>query len=447
MTLANDALIDSAQRKINAGEGMSKDEANSYFASSLFNPINQVYFRAGLIACREYMARFVEAQSPQIAASIRANWWPQLGPDLGAPRLINWNELVASGDEFPAVMREDISPTLEALPIALSFLPADTPGITESALAQQPGEAADWQPGTWYQAKNVDDMQRFYRARLPAIRAAAREHGFAVGVHGSERRDFDLIAVPWREGASDHGTLAKAIAVAACGISREGPYEWTPKPVGRVAVSIPICWTWRQGVTSDGHIDLSIMPAHQHPPTSGERQTLTDAQIKRALAVYFAATRLADFNEPPLQASAACFVCGVDTPHNHTLEQRVCWLQAQATRVFADAGSEWAKFVTLRARRPDEDKADAGFAAALVEQANQQAKQKEVDRRARWLAGLDWADSCRTYEGMVADGSITQEEAKRRLGEDPTYSDKAWEEWKVKHGATPPAAQAKGGGQ
>ena len=46
------------------------------------HPINQVYFRAGLLACREYMARFVEQGGDKAtAASIRANWWPRLGDD------------------------------------------------------------------------------------------------------------------------------------------------------------------------------------------------------------------------------------------------------------------------------------------------------------------------------------------------------------------------------
>jgi hypothetical protein len=131
----DDALIEAAHRKIAAGEEMTKDEANAYFASSLFNPTNQVYFRAGLIACREYMARFVETQSPEIAASIRANWWPQLGKDFGGPRRMDWNELVSSGDDFPVVMREDISPTLEALPIALSFLSVEAQRELESLAA------------------------------------------------------------------------------------------------------------------------------------------------------------------------------------------------------------------------------------------------------------------------------------------------------------------------
>jgi hypothetical protein len=87
----------------------------------LFNPATQVFFRAGWLACREYMARFVEAQDPAIAASIRANWWPSFGPDLGPPRLINWNEL-ADGDEPPIRIKHPVSPTLEALPIALQIM-------------------------------------------------------------------------------------------------------------------------------------------------------------------------------------------------------------------------------------------------------------------------------------------------------------------------------------
>lgn len=121
--------------------------------------------------------------------------------------------------------------------------------------------ASDWKPGTWFQAQSVDEMQRFFQSRLPAIREAAREHGYAIGVHGSERRDFDLIAAPWRDGASDADTLARAIAIAACGITRNGAYSFEQKPLGRLATSIPICWTGRHGVVSDGHIDLSVMPA------------------------------------------------------------------------------------------------------------------------------------------------------------------------------------------
>ena len=93
--------------------------------SAFLHPMHQVYFRAGLIACREYMARFVECESPAIANSIRQNWWPDLGQDFGPPRKIAWNE-VTEGEygetNFRVKTAEEVSPTIEALPVALAFL-------------------------------------------------------------------------------------------------------------------------------------------------------------------------------------------------------------------------------------------------------------------------------------------------------------------------------------
>jgi hypothetical protein len=91
----------------------------------LLNPVNQVYFRAGLLACREYMARFVEAQDPAIAQSIRANWWPSLGVDPGPPRKMEWGELTEGEfgtPSFRCKTAEEVSPSIEALPVALGFL-------------------------------------------------------------------------------------------------------------------------------------------------------------------------------------------------------------------------------------------------------------------------------------------------------------------------------------
>src|SRR4051812_40519288 len=65
----------------------------AHVQESLLNPAHRVYFRAGLLVGREYMARFVEPESPTIAASIRANWWPALGDDPGKPRQLAFNEL------------------------------------------------------------------------------------------------------------------------------------------------------------------------------------------------------------------------------------------------------------------------------------------------------------------------------------------------------------------
>jgi len=90
------------------------------------NPVTQVYFRAGLLACREYMARFVEqGGDPETAQSIRANWWPQLGADPGPPRLFQFDECaeeVEGSDGKVKYLSKEMSPSIEALPRAYQFL-------------------------------------------------------------------------------------------------------------------------------------------------------------------------------------------------------------------------------------------------------------------------------------------------------------------------------------
>lgn len=90
------------------------------------HPLNQVYFRAGLLASREYMACFVEQGGhPEIAQSIRSNWWPQLGDDPGAPRLLDFAELcdeIEGPNGKPQWKSKDIPISVEALPRAFGFL-------------------------------------------------------------------------------------------------------------------------------------------------------------------------------------------------------------------------------------------------------------------------------------------------------------------------------------
>lgn len=126
----------------------------------------------------------------------------------------------------------------------------------------------DYKHGSWYMAHSIDEMQAFYMSRLRAIREAAKDCGYAIGLHGSTRRDFDLMAMPWRESVSTPDELAKAIMNAACGIVAE-KFEWEKKPNGRIACSIPICWAQWEGcyeVKSLGHIDLSLIPALSQSP-------------------------------------------------------------------------------------------------------------------------------------------------------------------------------------
>ena len=139
--------------------------------------------------------------------------------------------------------------------------------VTEIAKQNDP---VDYTPGEWSMCYSIDQMQAFYMSRLPAIREAAKEHGYAIGLHGSARRDFDLMAMPWRDGCSSRETLAHAVAQAACGIDLNGEYQWEKKPNGRWAVSMCICWTDHseqfKGMLSVGHIDLSVM----EPPAASQ---------------------------------------------------------------------------------------------------------------------------------------------------------------------------------
>lgn len=102
---------------------LSTDPASSEADEPLFqNPVSQVMFRAGLLAARESLARFVEqGGDANTAASIRANWWPALCPDPGKPRRHSWNEVADGGEKGPWTAKS-LTAEQEALPQALMFL-------------------------------------------------------------------------------------------------------------------------------------------------------------------------------------------------------------------------------------------------------------------------------------------------------------------------------------
>lgn len=120
-------------------------------------------------------------------------------------------------------------------------------------------------PDRWQRIHSRDELEAFYHHILPRIRAAAKECGYAIGVHGSMRRDLDLIAAPWVADHADRDALALAVSRAACGVGLDR-FEWKEgeKPCGRVAVTLPICWCEWPDLSRDekstGCIDLSVMP-------------------------------------------------------------------------------------------------------------------------------------------------------------------------------------------
>lgn len=97
---------------------------------------------------------------------------------------------------------------------------------------------------------------------LPDFRliwTVAKKAGYAVGLHGSMKRDCDMIAVPWVEAHTTPQELINRLC-GALNAREVGPRE--PKPNGRIAVNVQIDGWFRL-------IDLSIFTAALSLPSSG----------------------------------------------------------------------------------------------------------------------------------------------------------------------------------
>ncbi len=102
-----------------------------------------------------------------------------------------------------------------------------------------------------------------YAALYPMLVSIARRHGYALAIHGTLARDFDLIAVPWVEEASDALTLIKAIKKATRTVTHHEEFDHlqkdcapNQKPHGRVAYSLHVTNFGMYG----GYLDISVMP-------------------------------------------------------------------------------------------------------------------------------------------------------------------------------------------
>lgn len=102
--------------------------------------------------------------------------------------------------------------------------------------------------------------QEYYDVLIVALRHVAYRCGYALAVHGSLKRDIDLIACPWRDTAPDAHHLAAMIQKATeviIGFARTRGVDPNPRemPCGRLA------WSFYLTHDDDGaYIDLSVMP-------------------------------------------------------------------------------------------------------------------------------------------------------------------------------------------
>lgn len=93
---------------------------------------------------------------------------------------------------------------------------------------------------------------------LPDFRviwALAREKGYAVGLHGSMKRDCDLIAAPWTDSAAPAQELIDHLCAGldAFALPHNDPRP-TAKPHGRLAWALQIRDAYKKV------LDVSVMP-------------------------------------------------------------------------------------------------------------------------------------------------------------------------------------------
>ena len=96
---------------------------------------------------------------------------------------------------------------------------------------------------------------------LPEIRRVAWDLGFAVAVHGSMRRDLDLIAYPWIDTAAASATFVRVLA-EALGVPPDPPFiaphdlKVRPRPHGREPWVIHLSSEFGDGP----YLDIAIPP-------------------------------------------------------------------------------------------------------------------------------------------------------------------------------------------
>lgn len=178
--------------------------------------------------------------------------------------------------------------TAEKIDKVVNFLEGWEPsGDARQAMAKKIVALLEAPAVTWPQfaapPKYVDPAPGWEDPALPdftAIWRAARPLGYAVGLHGSMRRDCDLIAAPWTDDAQPAAALIAGLCEA---LNARQVGEIEQKPQGRVAVSLQV----------DGYvklIDLSIFPLASRNAVAVSRTCLSGVwdQAQRNHAAYSA---------------------------------------------------------------------------------------------------------------------------------------------------------------
>lgn len=115
---------------------------------------------------------------------------------------------------------------------------------------------------SWVVVSSIDEMKQFYDSIIVKLKEVAKNHGYALAVHGTMTRDLDLIAIPWVDNYTEKNKLAEELQMVACGFTMDH-YSWEQKPHKRTATSFPVCFIdyikFKDDRKGLGHIDLSVI--------------------------------------------------------------------------------------------------------------------------------------------------------------------------------------------
>ncbi len=118
--------------------------------------------------------------------------------------------------------------------------------------------------------EHIRRARKLVAVLLPALREVAHRHGYALALHGSVERDVDILAAPWRDGATGAPGLMAALFTATEAVMGYATWSggWTEretfapplgslpnptvKPHGRLGYSILI--------GGGPYLDISVMP-------------------------------------------------------------------------------------------------------------------------------------------------------------------------------------------
>lgn len=112
---------------------------------------------------------------------------------------------------------------------------------------------------------------------LQRVRWVAMRHGYAISIHGSCKRDIDLIATPWVIEASRDEKLVEAIAIAVDGYLENSTLQKpnpSIKPHGRKAWVILL-------PGKPTYIDISVMPNDPNESNFSSRTILAGLKYEK----------------------------------------------------------------------------------------------------------------------------------------------------------------------